>query len=632
MTTVYKWDKLKTRVNNREWARKTIESLCLEFEGIRDGWPGEPPVEPTDWTHHYNCPACGIHLLLELDQPTKHRCKECGGIYSGEPYDGAFRASVHAQIVLNLEYAAILAHLMPDPSVYTDYIRRYILFYTNNYTRLWFVHGKNAGQGRIMPQCLTEAIFIIQMEKILRMTRDMNLFSEEEMSMMRQSYFKPALDLMRDQSKIFRGGPIHNIQAWMISAIGACANALGDDTAWDEALNGERGWYAQLNKGTHADGLWYEISPGYHFYTLNALTAMAFMAKDQGADLFNDERLKNMVNVPFKLVYPDLYMPSYNDTGYNTGLASSASFFEPHLHKQPELGKYQMWLYDNDNGHPISHDNPLPTLLTSNVVKGRIGVNALLYGPDDLPSGESVNYPSRHLEASGIAILESKNLRVAMKFSPYGGGHDHNDKLAIDIFTAGKRFSPDLGTGAYALEITNKWHRSTIAHNMITVDGKKQQHCDADSSIFNDTMCSATATKAYPGVTLTRTLTLVENGFNESFKAESKDTHIYDWTFHGDGDLTVSIPMNDNVSDTLSAENGYDTLWNIKQAESAENVELSFNTEYGLITLIIKGSAGSRYFTARAHRQDGLHETNVVIIRREDAKTEFDVKYTFTLK
>ncbi len=627
MSKVYKWERVRARAASQGWAKKSLELLRESFEQVKTGWPGDPPIEQTEWTHHYSCPTCGGHLLIELERAREHECPACHQVYTGQPYDGAFLASVHAQIAQNLEYAAILAHLMPDPAPYVAYIRRYTLFYASNYTKLWHVHGKAAGQGRIMPQCLTEAIFIITIEKMLRMVGDLSVFTEDELAMMRSSYFAPALELMRSETAVFRGGEIHNIQAWMVSAIGACAHALGDDQAWEDALNGRNRWFDQLRKGTSEEGLWYEISPGYHFYTLNALTAMALIAKERGMDLMNDPRLKRMVLAPFELVYPDMRMPAYNDTSYETSLAVNAVFLEPHVQTNPEIGKWLAWLYTDEKPRAFSHDNPLPTLWSNPRVVGRAGINALVLGVDELPVPETVKLGSRCLKDAGIAVLEGEKLRVGLKCTPFCGWHDHFDKLAVDVFASGRRFSPDLGTGPYAIPLTGKWNRASIAHNMLTVDGKPQAKCAIDSLTFDENRCAGVAANAYPGVVLERRLALTPEGFDDVFTAQSDEEHVYDWTFHGDGEMSLSVPM--NHAPLFEAVNGYDTLWDVMTATPDGDVSAVFQTEYGSMTLLIKAAPGTVVFTAKAHRQDGLSGTNMLIVRRNGKCARFDARFVW---
>jgi len=52
----------------------------------------------------------------------------------------------------------------------------------------------------------------------------------------------------------------------------------------------------------------------------------------------------------------------------------------------------------------------------------RNSVDALLYGPDKIPSAEAIVPRSNLLKESGIAILRKDKVNAYLKFGPYGGG------------------------------------------------------------------------------------------------------------------------------------------------------------------------------------------------------------------
>ena len=53
-----------------------------------------------------------------------------------------------------------------------------------------------------------------------------------------------------------------------------------------------------MDASVSKEGMWYENSWGYHFYTLSALMNMAETARHIGIDLRSDERLKKMFTPP----------------------------------------------------------------------------------------------------------------------------------------------------------------------------------------------------------------------------------------------------------------------------------------------------------------------------------------------
>jgi len=158
----------------------------------------------------------------------------------------------------------------------------------------------------------------------------------------------------------------------------------------------------------------------------------------------------------------------------------------------------------------------------------------LLFGPDTLsraaaPSGSSL------LQYSGIAVLRNEHVRLALRFGPHGGCHDHLDKLSVDVETSAGWQSLDVGTSGYGAEITHAWHRSAAPHNTVMISGNRQEGCAGTLTHWSDTSIMAQADAAYPGVMLRRTLSLKSDAWVDTFHIHSEVAQRIDWIFHGDG-------------------------------------------------------------------------------------------------
>src|SRR3712207_8792138 len=55
--------------------------------------------EGAGWYHDYFCPDHATELEYDPARPDAHRCPVDGRVYSGEPYDGAWRSLTNHRIV-----------------------------------------------------------------------------------------------------------------------------------------------------------------------------------------------------------------------------------------------------------------------------------------------------------------------------------------------------------------------------------------------------------------------------------------------------------------------------------------------------------------------------------------------------
>ena len=123
--------------------------------------------------------------------------------------------------------------------------------------------------------------------------------------------------------------------------------------------------------------------------------------------------------------------------------------------------------------------------------------------------------------------------RQVLKYGPHGGGHGHPDKLSISVHDGRKELVSDFGTSAYGAPDYTKWYRKTLAHNTVTVDGRDQSETAGEFVAFESRpdggMVAARADRAYPGVEMSRRLTLKGAGLSDRFVCRSDGTHRYDY-------------------------------------------------------------------------------------------------------
>ena len=599
------WHKVQKKISEESWAASIHAKLVDEFNQHMNDWPHTPEVRESEWLHYYFCTECAVQLTFNFEKPTAHVCPSCGKVFSGRPYDQTWVKFLYNRILANMERAAILANLCTDNQVYTDYIRRIFLFYVYHYDQ-FAVHGDKAGVGKVFPQCLSEAIFVIRMERVLRFTRGLNLFSAQEIEDMKQLFFRPAAEFLNPQLR-----KIHNIRCWINGALAAAANVLDDEELLREAIDSELGWHQQLEAGCRTDGMWYEIAPTYHFYTMGALMSIVWVAKDRGIDLFSGSLLEKMALAPLAFVYENGRFPAYNDGWFNIRIENQLPLYEEisALCDKPAISE------------TLSRYYTAPSQRNS--------TSALLYGQATLAEAPRPTRDSTLFEDSGIAILQNDKVRAGMKFTKDGGGHDHNDKLAIDIYTAGESIAYDVGTAGYGIPLTESWSQAPIAHNMVTINETGQKHCNAELVSWNKSTVTVRCNEAYDGVCLERSLTLKDADLQDTFTVTCANHSTIDWAFHCMGTFEATLPL--VPRGIVSEAKGYCKLENITHCITDSAWSATWTHNGTLLTLNAKGAPNTEIIVADCPGHNTVEMLKMVIIRRIGTEAIFHCTHRLSI-
>ena len=190
----------------------------------------------------------------------------------------------------------------------------------------------------------------------------------------------------------------------------------------------------------YPDGFHYELTTGYHGvvtanyrYLLDLTNAMGVKLPD---GLF--KKFEVMYEMFPKMVAPDLKTPALNDGGRASaegGCKDGAKYF-PHR----EDYKY----------------------FATRGAEGRL--------PD---------YTSAALPYSGMASMRTDWSANAVWFfmesAPFGRGHQHEDKLNVNMFAYGKNMLSDPGSYSYDSSEMRKFILDTRSHNCALVNGESQR-------------------------------------------------------------------------------------------------------------------------------------------------------------
>ncbi|WP_420113164.1 hypothetical protein [Pseudactinotalea sp.] len=520
------WDRVRSRVAHPGWAATTLASVREDFEHWRRHLQLPGPDSVSAWTHHYFCDDDGAPLGFDPDSPAAHRCTECGRTYTGEPWDGGWRTRMHNAAASQAVRAALLARTAPDEEseatavgVLTEILTHYATHYGS-----YELHGVNVGKGRVTPQNLDESVFTIG---LLRSVRWAGPLLPESVHAAMRGFAGEVAAVLEPQL-----GMIHNIHCWIVAALAECAVVTGDAALLETATHGPFGARQQLLQGMHPEGLWFEVNPHYHFYTVNALLSFLEAAGPEALAGEPAARLLRAVEAPAELAYSDGRIPAYGDGWPNSFLGTFAQTAEVAAALLPGAGPALAARYLDDRPAHVqvwfgaNHvDGTSPERI------GRYTVGAVVFGADSLPEPDDGDPPSFVWPGPGIGVLRAPGVRVAMRFGPDAGWHDHHDKLAVDV-ECGDWRSLDLGTTGYGSDVT-VWMRSQVAHSVLIV-GEAPQPKHAGELVHGDAH-SLIARSAWNDAEVTRSLQLNDAGWTDEVTVTCEPGTALEWVFHGDG-------------------------------------------------------------------------------------------------
>ncbi|HNY78476.1 MAG: alginate lyase family protein [Sedimentisphaerales bacterium] len=504
-------------------------SVGIEI-GIKEaeGFIGEPIRFPPRGGQHnqwYQCDQC--ETALQTIDETHHQCPRCRKVYSGHPYDDVIFSRRHGRNLQRMETAA-WAYAICGREEFAKYAARVLLGYADRY-RAYPYHsaslktddswGNKAG-GHLYEQTLTEASALAtSIGPAYDLIYDSGVLSAEDHHKIAEGLLLPMLNTI-DRNKAGKS----NWQTWHNAAM-MWGGALLRDADWirKAIADPENGFYHQMDVSVSREGMWYENSWGYHFYTLRALVITAETARRLGIDLWGDERLKRMFTLPIEYTMADGMLPRFGDD-VNSSVKSVSVLYEPAYHAYRD-----------------------PRILA--MLPGEPGSDGLLLGRQAGNVADGPVLQSKVFEDAGHAILRAggpAGLTAAMTFGPYGGFHGHFDKLSFVLYGYGKELGVDPGRArsqAYRLPIHGHWYKATIGHNAVLVNGRSQAPATGKLALFERAdgyvAAGAACEAAYPGVKHERLLVMTETYLLVLDRLHADRDRRFDWLYHSRGARVV---------------------------------------------------------------------------------------------
>lgn len=611
------WQAVQTRTGLPAFAT-TMQRLRQEVADFLDH-PVAVPTEPGGYYHDYFCPDHGVQLHFDPASPQHHRCPLDNVIWQGERFDAAWRWFVNNRLAESALRLAVLWRLEGDPAHLAPVIQT-LTGYAEQYANYQKVPRTVANPGVATYTTLDESVWVLPLAWAFDLVRDQ--LSAPVREAIAQQLFTPVADHLIAH----HFGGIHNFACWHNAAIGTIGVLLDRADLVAFAMESDFGCYNQLQRGVLADGLWFEGSFSYHFYTVYALLTLAkALRHHHDYDLRQRPDLRAMLLVPIQSAYPDWSLPAPNDCWYFTSLLSDCCHGVPPGPAFYEIG--YAWFDEPRFGEVLQRayqQGPRDTL------------DALLWGRDELPNTPLTLLPSVHLPASGYAILRStpttatEQCYLLLKYGPHGGGHGHPDKLSLILSAYGQRLSPDLGTPGYGLDLFESWYRQTICHNTVTIDGYSQPEATGQINHFQDTgdfqvadaAVSWTDDGPYQGVTMRRVILARPDYFLDLFLVEAPDSRRIDWIYRNAGQLQTTLPL--TAYPTLADEGeGYRHIAHPQHYHTDKPFQASWQSGAIGLQLWAAGASGTDILTGSVPGNPPTDRFALLLQRRQSATAAF---------
>lgn len=405
------------------------------------------------WNHYYYCPQHGVRLEWRYDSPKSHRCPEDGHLFEGEPYDGAWWRWLNGLNAKACQELGLLWQLTGEKR-YLEKVSALLLAYARYYPD-YQEHGgiPYNGPGKANAQTLCEANCHLQLALGYDFVRD--ALSAQQRTLIETRLLREGAEfLMRH-----RHDQLHNHEVKISATLGVIGAIIDEPRYLDFAVNSPYGLRYQLEHALLPGGLWFEGSLHYHFYALQGFFAFEKLARNTPYSLLDLPHYRQMLTLPLALLMPDATMPRLNDCTAGQEKLTQSDLYEFAYRR---IGK------------PV-YAEALHVIYRH---KSRENLDALLYGVKYLPP-EQGNLPPQtpfHDPGAGLTLMRDAASQRALlvKHSPYGGEHDHYDRLGILLFNDGNEIFPDLGTTGYGVPLHEGYYKNSATHNTLCISQANQ--------------------------------------------------------------------------------------------------------------------------------------------------------------
>lgn len=433
-----------------------IERLIKDAQPALDAEVRIPQSGIATWNLYYFCPHHGVRLIWQPDSPHRHCCPVDGEAFSGEPWDGAWWREMNGRNASACQQLGLLWQLTGEEA-YRDKVRSLLMGYADVYPG-YEIHGgiPHNGPGKMNAQTLCEANCILDMA--LGYDFIQHSLTDDERQHISRNLLRCAATFLQAH----RSPQIHNHEVKISAALGVLGFVLEDEDLLEFAVNAPYGLRWQLEHGLLAEGLWFEGSVHYHYYALQGFFAFEKLARGTRWSLLDGPWYSQMLSFPLSLLLPDGTFPRLNDC-----IAGQEK-----LHHR-DLYEFAWFIWRDPQYAAVLH-------FTEAQPDER---ETLLWRDSPLPETTPDLIPQQSLFAPGAGLTlwrrPQQQQAVLIKHSPWGGEHDHYDRLSLMLWQRDGWLLPDLGTTGYGAKMHYDYYKNSATHNTLTVNQTNQPPANA---------------------------------------------------------------------------------------------------------------------------------------------------------
>ena len=604
--TLEELERLRTAFRSTGPEREVFNRIVQQAEEAL----GHEVVFPPEGGQHnqwYQCDKCQIGLQTVDD--THHKCPTCGEVYSGYPYDNVIFSRKLGHLTRDMNACAWVFALSGEEK-FASRAREILLGFAERYTQYPY-HSANQGKktdnpsksgGHVYEQTLNEASWMQNVCEAYDLIRLSSVFSEADRQAVRGGLLMPVYHNI-DKHKAEKS----NWQTYHNSAFMYIGGVLNHVDLVKQAIEDpENGFYYQMKVSVLPEGMWYENSWGYHFYTLGAVQDIVETARRLDIDLYQTPEVKKMYTVAMDYKMTDGTLPRFGDAT-TTGIPGRRYEVPYHQWKDPEF---------------LSILSDEPTW------------DSVMMGRTEKPVKTNTNLKSVLKPGAGHAILRANGpdgeSSAVLTFGPFGGFHGHFDKLSFVYFALGKEQGYDPGRArsqAYRLPVHKNWYRATTSHNTVMVDRKSQEGVEGRLELFvvEDGLSAAAADvdKAYEGIVHHRLLILRPEFLvvADVLDATDDQEHTFDWLYHNCGDSVMSRQATGEAQ--APEGQGFEYLQNVRRGTASETVRATVANGEDRVHIMVDGEPGSGVMLGTGVGESVLDRIPMVVVTRKGKSARF---------
>ncbi len=529
-------------------------------------------------------------------------------------------------------------------------------------------------KGLVTSSALGEAGWAIRAASAYDLIYNSGVLTDEQKEGIEQDVLKASAETLRRCNHNGRS----NWRMIAVAGFGTIGFAIGDRDLIDEALNGYHDETGRLRRdgfGHHVawsmldDGMYYERSLGYTQFVSHNYPALLEAARHSGLNLWTMEMpgsewgagadparnfgqaaprtIKGLFDAPFYRTMGDYSQVMVANTSHPRLAPRNYTEAAWRAYRDP---KYAWLARRGDHGRLPG--NPVDLMwMTPDMTEGHF----------NLAEDATIGVTGQHVNActllpnGGITILRQNGGKGAtaalMTYGKWGSSHCHADQLSITLYAAEYQFIPEpKWYGGYGHPKFISWSRQTIAHNTVTVDEISQTPQDDKESAWvnpeagrvpysqptlfhagNQLKAFRAVTepgRAYEGVTMDRTIVMVDSLVVDFFRVRSEEEHQYDLSLHVDGQLVdESAELGEAEAGPLSDKLGYKHITDLRRARLGDGVaDLAYTRDDGIgaqlhISFLPTGKA--ELIVGKGIVGKKGEQADVVIVRKTASDADF---------